>query len=80
MNREAAVLDVPAYSIFRGKLGAVDRFLSEPGRLKLIQKKQDLKEIKLTKRQRSPNPQLKENNELINFIVEKIVETGMMGR
>ena len=29
MNREAAALGVPVYSIFRGKTGAVDRYLSE---------------------------------------------------
>src|SRR5438270_12264071 len=28
MNREAAALNVPVYSIFRGKIGAVDRLLS----------------------------------------------------
>ena len=28
MNREAAALGVPVYSIFRGKIGAVDRYLS----------------------------------------------------
>ena len=27
MNREAAALGVPVYSIFRGKLGAVDKYL-----------------------------------------------------
>jgi uncharacterized protein len=37
MNREAAALGVPVYSIFRGKLGAVDRYLAERGRLSLIQ-------------------------------------------
>ena len=36
MNREAAALGVPVYSIFRGKLGAVDRYLSANGRLVLI--------------------------------------------
>ena len=80
MNREAAVLDVPAYSIFQGKLGAVDRYLNETGRLKLVQSKQDLKDIELIKRQRLPKPQLNQNRELIDFIVNKIIETGMMGR
>lgn len=80
MNREAAVLEVPAYSIFQGKLGAVDRYLSETGRLKLIQSKHDLEQIKLTKRQRLPKPQLNQNKELIDFIVNKIIETGMKGR
>lgn len=37
MNREAAALGVPVYSIFRGKIGAVDRYLAEQGRLTLIQ-------------------------------------------
>jgi predicted glycosyltransferase len=37
MNREAAAMGVPVYSIFRGKLGAVDRFLSEQGRLVLLE-------------------------------------------
>src|SRR5207249_4043497 len=36
MNREAAALGVPVYSIFRGKLGAVDRYLSSTGRLIML--------------------------------------------
>ncbi len=36
MNREAAALGVPVYSIFRGKMGAVDKHLSETGRLTMI--------------------------------------------
>jgi predicted glycosyltransferase len=42
MNREAAALGVPVYSIFRGTIGEVDRHLSEAGRLVLIQKVEDL--------------------------------------
>jgi uncharacterized protein len=37
MNREAAALGVPVYSIFRGTLGAVDRELARQGRLVLIE-------------------------------------------
>jgi uncharacterized protein len=33
MNREAAALGVPVYSIFRGTIGAVDHYLAETGRL-----------------------------------------------
>lgn len=36
MNREAAALGVPVYSIFRGKMGAVDRALVAQGRLTMI--------------------------------------------
>jgi predicted glycosyltransferase len=36
MNREAAALGVPVYSIFRGKIGAVDRRLEQEGRLVMV--------------------------------------------
>jgi predicted glycosyltransferase len=36
MNREAAALGVPVYSIFRGSIGAVDRDLERQGKLFLI--------------------------------------------
>jgi predicted glycosyltransferase len=42
MNREAAALGVPVYSIFRGKIGAVDRYLSANGRLVLIESVEDI--------------------------------------
>ena len=57
MNREAAALNVPVYSIFRGELGAIDRYLSENGRLTLIRDPQEmLAKISLTKRNRPPFP------------------------
>ena len=37
MNREAAALGVPAYSIFRGKIGAIDQYLCNCGRLVLLE-------------------------------------------
>ncbi len=37
MNREAAAMGVPVYSIFRGPVGAVDRFLSSQGRLVMLE-------------------------------------------
>jgi len=36
MNREAAVLGTPVWSIFEGKLGAVDEMLAREGRLKFL--------------------------------------------
>jgi predicted glycosyltransferase len=42
MNREAAALGVPVYSIFRGKIGAVDRQLEAEGRLVLIESVSDV--------------------------------------
>lgn len=43
MNREAAALGVPVYSVFRGKIGAVDRYLANCGRLVLLESAQDVK-------------------------------------
>lgn len=43
MNREAAALGVPVYSIFRGKIGGVDRYLAEKGRLTLIETTEDVR-------------------------------------
>ncbi len=42
MNREAAALGVPVYSIFRGRIGALDRHLAAEGRLVLIESEADL--------------------------------------
>lgn len=54
MNREAAALGVPVYSIFRGKIGAVDRHLQQEGRLILIESVQGIpKKIVLKRRQKN---------------------------
>jgi predicted glycosyltransferase len=44
MNREAAALGVPVFSIFRGRIGAVDRYLSEKGRLCLLTTKDEVRD------------------------------------
>jgi uncharacterized protein len=43
MNREAAALGVPVYSIFRGSIGAVDKYLASHGRLILLERAQDIR-------------------------------------
>ena len=43
MNREAAALGVPVYSIFRGKIGAVDRYLVDKGQLVMIENSLDIR-------------------------------------
>lgn len=51
MNREAAALGLPVYSIFRGTLGAVDKYLAEQGRLVLIKTTEDVEgKIRVVKR------------------------------
>ena len=43
MNREAAALGVPVYSIFRGRIGAIDRYLADAGRLVLLESVDDVR-------------------------------------
>jgi len=53
MNREAAALGVPVFSIFRGAIGAVDRHLSAEGRLVLVESLADVDaRIPIVKRRR----------------------------
>lgn len=53
MNREAATLGIPVYSIFQGSIGAVDRYLSEQGRLVLIRGNADVARlIKVERREK----------------------------
>jgi predicted glycosyltransferase len=54
MNREAAALGIPVYSIFRGKSGAVDRYLQEEGKMVLIETSADIQnKILLERRDRN---------------------------
>jgi len=56
MNREAAVLGTPAYTIFAGKVGAVDTYLLSLGLLHRVEKPED---IKVTKKNQSRSRMLK---------------------
>lgn len=76
MNREAAALNVPVYSIFRGKIGAVDNYLSRTGRLTLIENIEDIhKKIVLVHRQRPSKPDFSQSlalQTIVNSIVNII--------
>jgi predicted glycosyltransferase len=74
MNREAAALNVPVYSIFRGKIGAVDRYLEKNGRLTLLQNPEDVKtKVSVTKRNKKREPD-HENRQILMSIVDSIEE------
>ena len=52
MNREAAAMGVPVYSIFRGKIGAVDHYLADQGRMILLESVADVRtKIKAVRRE-----------------------------
>jgi predicted glycosyltransferase len=73
MNREAAALGVPVYSIFRGTMGAVDKYLAEVGRLTLICTPDDVRtRIALVRHNSGLVPKLADRSAL-HVIVENIV-------
>lgn len=50
MNREAALLGVPVYSIFAGRQGALDREMEREGKITFIRDARDLSKIGLERR------------------------------
>ncbi len=74
MIRESAALGVPSYSIFGGKIGAVDRYLEESGRLSLIRSEEDIEnKVILKKRERSAAA-LKEQSPALQKIVKEVIK------
>jgi predicted glycosyltransferase len=67
MNREAAALGVPAYTPFAARLGAVDRRLIDEGRLRRLERPEDLE---LRRRDRGPAPPLRDPEALLDLILE----------
>jgi hypothetical protein len=73
MNREAAALGVPVYSVFRGSIGAVDRYLSEQGRLVLLENVHDVQtKIRIVRWDRPAHPQ-RRGGITLSSIVEQIL-------
>jgi uncharacterized protein len=74
MNREAAALGVPVYSIFRGKTGAVDRYLAEQGRLTLLASIDDIQSKMVLARRNTLAPPKNGNRPALRTIVDYVVE------
>ena len=73
MNREAAALGVPVYSIFKGKIGAVDHYLSREGRLTLINNVDEIqKKISLRHREKGGWPK-SANKLVLKHIIDHIL-------
>jgi hypothetical protein len=69
MNREAAALGVPVYSIFRGQIGAVDRELARQGRLVLIESEEEAEtKIKIARRERKPLHEVTSRRTLLHIV------------
>lgn len=73
MNREAAALGVPVYSIFRGDIGAVDRYLADQGRLVLLENTGDMQEKVLLRHRDRNIAGIQGNNRALRTVVENII-------
>lgn len=72
MNREAAALGVPVYSIFRGRIGAVDQYLASTGRMVLLESVEDVQtKVALEPRRREDWSSAK-RNDVLPCIIEGI--------
>lgn len=79
MNREAAALGVPVYSIFRGSTGAVDKYLTAHNRLVMVESVQEVRtKIKLCRRDRTVSPGSQSNTTLMKIVdqIVRLTETG----
>lgn len=73
MIREAAALNVPAYSTFGGQVGAVDNYLESIGRLIILRDETDIKnKLKVEKRILSLNKS-NEGSGVLDEITNKII-------
>ncbi len=78
MLREAAYIGTPAYSIFGGKIGGVDRYLESLGRLRLLRSPADFELIELANARRRPPLML--NRDLPLEIAEIVLSLGARER
>lgn len=74
MNREAAILGTPAYTVFKGQLGAVDQYLIQHGRMTQIQTAADVDTIRVVKRNGHSRPMA--NAELVERVTDMILEVA----
>lgn len=81
MNREAAAMGVPVYSIFRGKIGAVDRYLVKEGRLVLLETAADVQEkLTIRRRQKSSGQGSTGESAALTQITDQIVSMAEFHR
>jgi predicted glycosyltransferase len=78
MNREAVVLGVPVYTVFKGKMAGVDRKLIADGVLGVIRSVDELKQVRVTKRMRPASSLI--GQDILNQVVDGVLGTpGLRG-
>jgi uncharacterized protein len=73
MNRESAVIGTTTKTVFKGKLGAVDRYLIEKGRMEHVRTIKDIHRIAIQKDKRKKT--LLNGSNSLNTIVDEILST-----
>ena len=73
MLREAAYLGIPAFSIFQSEIGAVDRYLETTGRLRILERPDDLDDISFQPCGEPPTT-LPPGRELVDRLVAEMIE------
>ena len=76
MNREAAALGVPAYSLYAGRVAAVDTSLEAQGRLRVVRTREDI--TRMTFEKRTSPTAAAGNRSLVEGLTDRIV--GLSGR
>ena len=72
MNREAAVLGTPAYTVFKGRMGAVDKYLMQRNRLTWIDNVNDFPKIIMAKKM--DKPENMSNQDLVELVTEMVLK------
>lgn len=70
MNRESAVLGVPTYTVFAGKLGAVDNYLVDLGRLTVLH---EISQLKINKRSEEKSALLTSGATLVKQVTDAML-------
>jgi uncharacterized protein len=79
MSREAAALGVPVYSIFRGTIGAVDKYLAQKGRLTLVENTRDIQtKIRLVRWNRPLQPENRNRPALQSIVNNVLMISGIL--
>lgn len=76
MNREAAALGVPVYSIFRGTIGAVDRYLATRGRLILLATVADVRDKIILEKRTRGSANVVADRSALETIVDQLIDLG----
>jgi predicted glycosyltransferase len=76
MNREAVAMGTPVWSVFSGKLGAVDAALIAQGRMRRLESPDDVSHVEIRSRQRRGNPRF--TNDVLGQVIQAIDRTAVV--